>query len=658
MSKPKLNLALTAALLLAGIAQLSAQAPTPLLTQPEDKLIATLKSDATQKEKADACRELAVIGTKKAVPALAALLGDEKLSHMARYGLETIPDPSVDAALLDALGKLKGRPQAGVIGSLGVRRDTKAIKPLSVLLQDSDADVAQASARALGKIGTPAAVQALEGALATVSAGNQLAVCEGLFRCAEAFAASRRPKEAMAIYDRLRTIQGPHQVRAGALRGAILTRQKEGLPLLVEAMRGNDFVLVDAAARTAMEMPGSDVTMALATEFPKLSADKQVLLTMVLGKRGDAAAVPALSAAAKSGDKTVRIAAIRALPEIGSPSVGPVLAGLVVDSDRQIAQAAQEGLAAIPGREVDAAVLAMLNSSETDQRLAAIDLIGRRKLNSAIPALLKAAGDADAKIRPAAIKRVGELGGPAELPALLDLLVRSKDSQDLDAVEQAVSAVCAKAGSPESSAGKVIALLPQAQPAQKGALLRVLASIGEASALNTVRAAVNDSNSEVRAAAIRALGDWKTVDAAPALLELAKASSNPSDRSQCVRSSLRLVADSDAPTAQRLSICRQAAELIQQDDEKKLLLGALGSIKTTESLALVAPFLEQPATKEEASAATVAIAEALLKGGSASEAAPKLIEPLQKASQATANFDLARRARTSLRQAQNRAGGS
>ena len=34
-----------------------------------------LKSDAPRKEKADACRELARVGTKEAVPPLAALAG-------------------------------------------------------------------------------------------------------------------------------------------------------------------------------------------------------------------------------------------------------------------------------------------------------------------------------------------------------------------------------------------------------------------------------------------------------------------------------------------------------------------------------------------------------------------------------------------------------
>ncbi len=124
--------------------------------------------------------ELARIGTKDSVAPLAALLGDEKLAHMARYALEPIPDPAVDDALRDALGKLKGRPLVGVIGSIGVRRDIKAVEPLCKLLKDTDADVAQAAARALGSFGTPAAAKALEDALAGHSSRQSTRVLRGL----------------------------------------------------------------------------------------------------------------------------------------------------------------------------------------------------------------------------------------------------------------------------------------------------------------------------------------------------------------------------------------------------------------------------------------------------------------------------------------------
>ena len=183
------------------------------------KLIGVLKSDAPQKDKADACRELAVIGTCDTVAPLTALLGDEKLAHMARYALETLPDPAVDEVLRKALGSLKGRPLVGVIGSLGVRKDARAVEPLARFLQDGDQEVAEAAARALGKIGTVEASRALQSVLATIPAARQLAFCEGLLRCAEALTCKGPREEAVAIYDCLRALRcAPHQVRTAALR--------------------------------------------------------------------------------------------------------------------------------------------------------------------------------------------------------------------------------------------------------------------------------------------------------------------------------------------------------------------------------------------------------------------------------------------------------
>ena len=74
----------------------STPAPTPLVTQSADKLIQVLQADASRKEKADACRELAVVGNSKAVLVLVGLLANEELSHMARYALETIPGDTVN----------------------------------------------------------------------------------------------------------------------------------------------------------------------------------------------------------------------------------------------------------------------------------------------------------------------------------------------------------------------------------------------------------------------------------------------------------------------------------------------------------------------------------------------------------------------------------
>ena len=111
----------------------------PLLARAADeneeaRLIAVLQSAASTHEKDAACADLKRIGTKQSVPALAALLTDEQLSHFARYALESMQAPEAGAALLAALPKTSGSNEVGIINSLAVRKETAAIAPLGSLL--------------------------------------------------------------------------------------------------------------------------------------------------------------------------------------------------------------------------------------------------------------------------------------------------------------------------------------------------------------------------------------------------------------------------------------------------------------------------------------------------------------------------------------------
>src|SRR3974377_2192338 len=54
----------------------------------EARLIEILKSGASVREKGQACRELQMIGSPASIPALAALLTDKDLSHIARSAPE------------------------------------------------------------------------------------------------------------------------------------------------------------------------------------------------------------------------------------------------------------------------------------------------------------------------------------------------------------------------------------------------------------------------------------------------------------------------------------------------------------------------------------------------------------------------------------------
>ena len=70
-----------------------------------------------------------------------------------------------DAALREAAGRLQGKLLVGVVNSIGVRRDAKAVDLLGRLWRDCGTGVADEALTALGRIATPKAVGIVQQAL-------------------------------------------------------------------------------------------------------------------------------------------------------------------------------------------------------------------------------------------------------------------------------------------------------------------------------------------------------------------------------------------------------------------------------------------------------------------------------------------------------------
>lgn len=615
-------------------------------------LVAVLKAGGDRKQSADACRELAQIGSPEAIAPLAALLADENLNHMARYALEPIDSPAVDQAFRDAVPKLTGRPLAGVVTSLGVRRDAKAVKLLTPLLVHSDPNVAQAAARALGDIGNLEAAEALR---KTLPAGDTLAIYEGLLRCAEHLHAANQTRQARDLYAMLRDAAAPHQVRAGGLRGLILTSGSEAPRVLQQALQNSDYTQFAAAARTAQETSAPAITETLAAELPKLAPDRQIVLLQTLAFKADPIGLAAVVNASRSQDKAIRIAALRALPQFENATVGGALLEPMFDADKDVARAAQDGMAGLLGRDVDTAVVALLSHADVQRRLIGVDLVSRRRMATALPDVSRLAADADPKVRIAAVQCVGELGGKAQLPFLLDLLQHPKSNQDMEAAENALEVVSVKPGSREPAVAAIQAQLGKSEPAQKSALLRVLTTIGGPEALNSVRNALTDASADVRAGAVRSLAGWSTPDAAPDLLRLSRESGSATEKTLALRGYLAMAARGDVGEPQRIEMCRQAAPLVERAEEKRLLLAALGSINSPDALPVLESYLGDSAVKDEAATAMLSLADKLLKRDNAAQLAARLVGPLEKVVQNTTNEKLTGQAKALLQQAKAKA---
>ena len=164
----------------------------------ESTLAEVLGTDLPRAAKDTVCRALKTIGTAHSVPALAKLLHDEELSHMARHALEANDSPEAVKALVGAIEKAPKKIKIGIISSLGARGVGVPVAPLAKALSDKDADISTAGALALGAIGSADAVKALGSAKVTDT--NKIAVCDAMLQCAENMLGHGKKADAKAIY--------------------------------------------------------------------------------------------------------------------------------------------------------------------------------------------------------------------------------------------------------------------------------------------------------------------------------------------------------------------------------------------------------------------------------------------------------------------------
>ena len=416
----------------------------------EGKLLEVLqKAETSDNDKVTACQNLGWCGTKAAIGPLVALLANEKpvLRHAARYGLEMIPDPAVEAAFCEAAGRLTGPALVGVLQSMGNRGDARSVTILSGRMSDGDTGVAEAAVQSLGKLATPEAMAALKASL-----GKTSCVALAYLNGAEKVAGADQAKAA-AYYADIRAAKEnvSPSMRLAALRGEIVTAGKAGAKLWEEAIASADSDTVDAALRAALDMPKSEeATAAFAAVLAKVPA-VQARLATVLGQRGDKAAVPALVALAKGASADCSLAAAAALAMLNDPAAIPALLALSKHADGTIADAAKDEIMGFEGKAADDAVLTLMADADATTRLAGIDMAMRRRMAAAVPSLVKLTTDADAKILDAAVKGVGDLGTDKEIPALLAAIAKAPQGET---AVRALSFLCTRYARPRG--GKTV----------------------------------------------------------------------------------------------------------------------------------------------------------------------------------------------------------
>ena len=286
---------------------------------------------------------------------------------------------------------------AACLGSFG---DARAIEPLCISLVDKDGDVWEPAASALAKLGDVKAVPPLRTALLSVNS-----------KPSSAASALRdlkwRPEttEEKVIY--WLALDEPNKVKR---------MKAESVPVLIKLLDAEKW-----AAPAAAQLLG---------EMEEVRAVSSLSRTLLGSK----------SLNSWKG-RSLRLAAAKALSEIGDPKVvEPLAMTLMSDDDNNVRKVCATGLGKVGGEQaVKCLTQTVLADNDSGVVIAAEDALGQLRARGSVECLLKSLNHKNSGVRTHAAHALKTIGDAKAAPALRNRLVTEKDDKARKAMAEALA---------------------------------------------------------------------------------------------------------------------------------------------------------------------------------------------------------------------------
>lgn len=532
---------------------------------------------------------------------LPALLEDPLQCEVARLALESAPGAVVDQMFISALEKASGAHRVSLINALGSRRTASAVTSLARLANDAEAATALAAIRALTSIGGASAEAALKsatGATPAARAAARLKVIPGLER--EAALASLREIETDATL--------PSAVRLAAFRQFADRDPAATLGRLQEALQGADWYRKQVALEAITSAPSPERINLLATGLPAFDTATQVAAIGILARTGAAAAVPAVSSAARSSKPEVREAALEALGYLpGSKETVTLLLGAAAGTEDS-AKAARRGLARLKGTGVSEAILTAAEKGDNSSRASALESIASRNLTEGLPLLLRARESSEAAIRNAALAALAEIGPYSAQAQVIAWAVAATDDTERTRALRAVVAITQRGNDAASRAKPLFAAIESATPEAAERLLGALPRLGGEEGVACAARIAARPDAKLSAAAVATLARWPDSSALPALAALAKNATDSSAREEARAAATQSLEKArDAWTPARSEALRQLLDASKDDAARKNLVALLSRANDETAASLAAALQSDAALGADARYAAGAI---------------------------------------------------
>ncbi len=503
-----------------------------------------LSGDATVDAKRYFCRQLAIVGDASSVPALASVARDPDVGEMAVYALARIDGPEAAAALRTARPDSSAENQA-----------TDAINAMLLAAEDH-------------------------------------------FAVGDDAIAGR-------VYEKVLEIATLEHQWHAAIRGLAITRGGDEAGRIVALLGSENERTRAFAERLIEEPPGKAFTRAIARELDGAPDDLKARLLAALARRGDSAAVPAITALLLDDAGEAQDAAIRALGQLGDADSARVIAKLLMANPTS--QAAQEALAQMRSLGVDDALASLLSDGDEAAVVPLTGVLAARRAYDHADALVPLATGTSMNVQRAALGALAQIGSQRHIEPLVQSLREGSGGGG----ERTLAAIMQRTDDPSATTSMVIDAFDGAGTDAQRSLLWVLGEVAGERAFEHIVSLLLDER--LRTSAIDTLARrWPDDRAMETLLDIASSPQDENEKSAALVGALRLADNTtQREPSESAAYYQRIAGLIQSERHRRTLLRGITRVSHPGVLEIAIGMFDDPALASDARPATLTIAARL-----------------------------------------------
>ncbi len=537
-----------------------------------------------------------VVG-KKHLKILAAHLKNPALSTPALKAMLRVKDPELEETLLANLKKIESIPEeaaTGLIQAIGHLRSRRAVSELHRLAASSRNRIRQSARLALAEIGDPSSEFLLASIPALSSQSDRLEAISLYLKFARRLAENGYKEKAASVAEKAveyLSAPGEETLRCQALELLAETSAEKAFSQILKAISSEQPAYRAQALSRAGKYKFPGLTQALKEKLGELSPESRAAVIEFLGE-SQLIKSETLERYLTDESLQVRLAAVKAYFRAKKEEAVDLLLPMLGNSGEE-ARLIVSLLRTLPADRYTEKLLQHFPRLSDGAKIVVLESLQDLIQPDWKKVVLEAANQPDPALKKAGVEALAQVVSPADLNWLLETYLSSEDPSLSVGFQKAIGRALNQIEDLAQRERMLLDSINRREGRQRAELIKLLPLAAGPESLGRVVEFIEDKNSEIKAAALAALGNWPDFEAASHLANLIKTSQNRSHRYLAFQAITRLMKDPDARKEAKLKILDEIKPLAVYPDEKNFLLQAWASVRDIRALKEVVSFLEE-----------------------------------------------------------------